>query len=77
MVRQASRDWSSTPRELRRRKPLQVTLDDADREELEALAKKHGVSLSVTVSAAIMALFRSASGPERTAIRDAVARAKR
>jgi hypothetical protein len=75
--RKPSRDWSSTPRELRRRKPLQVTLAAEQRAELEKLAEKHGgVSLSVAVEAAIVVLSRLAPFTQRAAIRDAVERAK-
>jgi hypothetical protein len=45
-------EWFQTPPQRRHKKHLQVTLAPAERELLEKLAQKHGVSVSVIVGAA-------------------------
>ncbi len=45
----------STPRELRKRKPLEVTISDESRQMLEAIAAEDGVSKSQAVEDAIKA----------------------
>lgn len=47
--------WFATPRALRRRKPLSVTLSDKARERLESLAHKAGLTLSAAVEALVLA----------------------
>lgn len=55
--------WFSTPKELRHRKELCITITDEERKEIERLAHKHGVSLSRAVVAAF-ALLRGRSESE-------------
>lgn len=46
--------WFATPRALRNRKPLSVTLSEEAREKLEAMAAKAGATLSASVEALVL-----------------------
>jgi hypothetical protein len=47
-------EWYSTPRTVRKRKGIEVTLSDAAQERLERMAKARKVSRSVVVEDLIM-----------------------
>jgi hypothetical protein len=51
-------EWSSTPRERRKRKPLTITLSDEERDLAERLAAAYEVSLTRLVAVAIAELSR-------------------
>lgn len=48
--------WSSTPRELRHRKPLCITLSDDERKLAEGIAVDHQVAMSRVVGAGLRQL---------------------
>lgn len=70
--------WDSTPREKRKRKPLSVTLSDAERAMLEAFARDCGkLRLSRVVAAAIYAFAHLSHDERLDACRQALAANRR